>query len=292
MFSFKDQKAFIVGAAGDLGRCMALEYVRRGAGAVAIADLNEAGAKETAALIEKAGAKAIGLKCDVADRASLAATVKAAEEFLGAIDISTNAAGVALNGHLEDIPRSEWDRMFGINVFANADIIELVLPGMRMRGKGYIASMASVAGFHPFAYTRIPYAASKAAQISMMENLAIYLRPKGINVSVLCPGPTATGVNVKTWSKDVPVVAPGRDYKLLTPQRTATVFCDGMEAERSLILAQEGVSLGHLRRFAASPESYIMERIGLLACGDTGRPTIDHADPELAAILNRHKPAG
>ena len=89
-------------------------------------------------------------------------------------------------------------------------------------------------------------------------------------------------------TEGVPVVAPGGDYKLLTPRHTARVFCDGIAAERTLVLAQEDVTLSHMQRFATSPESYIMERIGQLACGDTGRPTIDTSDAELAEILRSY----
>ena len=172
-------------------------------------------------------------------------------------------------------------------MFGAARLNELVLPKMIARAQGYIVNTASVAGLHPFAITRVPYAASKAALISMSENLAIYLKPKGVQVSCLCPGPTVTPIGGKssTWTEGVQMVGPGRDYSLMTPQRTAQVFCDGMEAEDVIILAQERITLDYMRRRAASPDNFIYERIVQYACGDDGLPKIDFSDPEIAEAL-------
>lgn len=287
MFSFNNVNALVVGGASGIGRAMAMEFSRRGT-RVAVADIDDAGAARTAARINEAGGSAIGVSCDVTDASSLTAAVTSAEQFLGSIDICANAVGVLLSGNPEDIPIEEWERIFQVNVFGAARLNELVLPKMIARGSGYIVNTASVAGLHPFAITRIPYAASKAALISMSENLAIYLKPKGVRVSCLCPGPTATpiGGRSKEWTQGLPLVGPGRDYALLTAQRTAEIFCDGMEAERVIIPSQEQISLGYMRRHAASPDQFIYERVGQYACGNDGLPNIDFSDPEIVAAFN------
>lgn len=283
MFSFANSKALVVGAASGIGRAMALEVAQRGADVVA-ADIDKTGADQTANLIREAGGNASSVSCDVTDPLSLADAITAAEDFLGSIDLSVNAVGVLLSGNPEDIPITEWERIFQVNLIGAARLNELVLPRMIGRSQGYIVNTASVAGLHPFAITRIPYAASKAALISMSENLAIYLKPKGVRVSCLCPGPTVTPIGGKssTWTEGVPMVGPGRDYLLMTPQQTAKVFCDGMEAERVIILAQEQITLGYMRRHAASPDNFIYERVGQYACRDDGLPRIDLSDPQIA----------
>lgn len=283
MFSFGDTRALVVGAAGGIGRALALEFAQRGA-RVAAADIDGAGAARTASDINDMGGTAIGLGCDVTDGASLAAAVSAAEDFFGSIDISANAVGVLLSGNPEDIPLTEWERIFRVNVFGAVRLNGLVMPKMIDRARGYIVNTASVAGLHPFAITRVPYAASKAALISMSENLAIYLKPKGVRISCLCPGPTVTPIagSSRNWTEGVPMIGPGRDYSLMTPQRSAQVFCDGMEAERVIILAQERTTLNYMRQFAASPEDFIDDRIGQYARGDDGLPDIDLSDPEIA----------
>jgi NAD(P)-dependent dehydrogenase (short-subunit alcohol dehydrogenase family) len=283
MFSFDNANAMVVGGASGIGRALALEFSRRGSRVVA-ADIDHAGAVRTADQIREAGGDAIGVGCDVADPSSLAAAVAAAEEFLGKIDLSVNAVGVLLSGNPEDIPITEWERIFQVNLFGAARLNELILPKMIARSQGYTVNVASVAGLHPFAITRIPYAASKAALISMAENLAIYLKPKGVRVSCLCPGPTVTpiGGRSREWTEGLTMVGPGSDYALMTPGQTARVFCDGMELERVIIPAQERPTLDYMQRRAASPDAAIHERIGQYACGMDGLPKIDLSDPEIA----------
>jgi NAD(P)-dependent dehydrogenase (short-subunit alcohol dehydrogenase family) len=288
MFSFTNANALVVGAASGIGRAMALEFAMRGA-RIAVADLDEAGAIRTAAKINEAGGNAIGIRCDITDASSLAAAVQAAEEFLGAIVICANSVGVLLSGNPEDIPLGEWERIFQVNVLGAARLNALVMPKMIARGSGYIVNTASVAGLHPFAITRVPYAASKAALISMSENLAIYLKPKGVLVSCLCPGPTATpiGGRATEWTAGLPVVGPGNDYVLMTAQHTAQMFCDGMEAGRVLIPSQEAISLAYMQNHAANPDHFLGQRIAQFASGDSGLPNIDFSDAEIIAAFKQ-----
>jgi hypothetical protein len=88
---------------------------------------------------------------------------------------------------------------------------------------------------------RIPYAASKAALVSMSENLAVYLLPKGIRVSCLCPGPTMTTstVGMKPWSENVVMRGPGRHFPVRSAEHAATALADGMCAGRVIIPTHE-----------------------------------------------------
>ena len=292
MYSFENKNALLVGAGSGIGRALALELSRRGA-RVAVADLDERGAAGTAELIGEAGGRALALACDVSDDASVARAVREAEGFLDTIDIAASTAGVLLNGNPEDIPLAEWQRIFGVNVFGAARLIERVLPAMLERGEGYLVTTASVAGLYPFAISRIPYAASKAALISMTENLAIYLRPKGIRVSCLCPGPTVTAItdSMTTWSENVTIRGPGSHLRLMSAEEAATLFCDGMAAGRFIIPSHEPETTDLLRQFAASPDDFLYDKIGKFACGENGLPQVDLNDPAIArAFANLNRP--
>ena len=83
----------------------------------------------------------------------------------------------------------------------------------------------------------------------------------------------------------MPVVAPGSEYVLMTAEQSARDFCDGIAAERVLIVAQEPVSLSYVRRWAASPNAFAFEKIGQYACGEYGMPAIDLDNPEIIAAL-------
>ncbi|HTV96055.1 MAG TPA: SDR family oxidoreductase [Steroidobacteraceae bacterium] len=272
MFTFANKNALIIGAGRNIGRAIALEFARRGA-RVAVADVDGSGAAETAQLICAAGGAAAGIACDATSEESLREAVHAAERFLGDIDVHMNNAGIIHSGNPEDFPAAEWERIFNVNLFGAVRANALVLPKMLARGRGYIVNTASFAGLYPYAVNRIPYAASKAALVSMSENLALYLHPRGIRVSCLCPGPTMTTATfgMKPWSANVVMRGPGSDLEVRSQEHAATVLAEGMCAGRTLILTHEA-GWDTLRRRAASPDDFIQEKIDEFARGVSGLP--------------------
>jgi NAD(P)-dependent dehydrogenase (short-subunit alcohol dehydrogenase family) len=272
MSPFDDRAALIFGAAQGIGRAVALEFARRGA-RIAIADINIAGAEESAAAIMAAGGKAAALHCDVTDESSVRNAARLAEDRLGTIDILMNNVGVILSGNPEDIPSGEWRRIMDLNFFAAIHAIEALSPQMIARGTGHIVNTASFAGLYPYAANRIPYVAAKAAIVAMSESLALHLHPKGVRVSCFCPGPVATAVmsNMKTWSADVAFRGPGSQYEVLTPEAAATILADGMCDGRVLIPTDPKV-WDEIRRHAASPDAFIQQKIEEFSRGEDGRP--------------------
>jgi NAD(P)-dependent dehydrogenase (short-subunit alcohol dehydrogenase family) len=274
---FAGARALIFGGAKGIGRCVALEWARRGA-QLAVADIDEAAAKGTAAEIEAAGGTAVGIAANVLSDESVAAASAQAEAALGEIDILMNNVGGMLNGHPEDIPMKEWQRIMEINYFAAVRGVQVFLPKFLARGRGHIVSTASFAGLYPYAASRVPYAAAKAAVISMSQNLAVYCEPKGIRVSCLMPGPVATGVmdSMTSWTEDCPLRGPGKETTLLLPEEVARVLSDGMRDGRILI-PSDPVGFDIVRRWAADPEGFIRGKIAEFASGDRGSPVIPDA---------------
>lgn len=272
MFSFGGKIALVIGGGQNIGREIVLEFARRGAH-VAAADINDAGARETAEIAKGSGVKAIGLRCDIASDAAVAETIAAAEAALGPIDILVNNAGVILSGNPEDIPVPEWARVLDINLLGAVRAINALMPRMQARGSGYIVNTASFAGLYPYAANRLPYAASKAALVSLSENLAIYLEPQGVRVSCLCPGPIATTIadGMKTWSADVAMRGPGSHLAVIGPQAVAVTLADGMEQGRILIPSHEAV-FDTLRERAADPDAFVRRWISDFAEGKLGLP--------------------
>jgi NAD(P)-dependent dehydrogenase (short-subunit alcohol dehydrogenase family) len=273
MSPFENKVALIFGAAQGIGRAVALEFARRGA-RVAIADINMAGAEETAASIAAAGGKATALACDVTSEQSVRDAARQAEHRLGPVDILMNNVGVILNGNPEDIPTCEWRRIMDLNFFAAIHGIQAIMPKMIERGSGYIVNTASFAGLYPYAANRLPYVAAKAAVIAMSESLALYLHPKGVRVSCFCPGPVATAVmsNMKTWSANVTFRGPGSQYEVIAAEMAATVLADGMLDGR-VVIPTDPKAWDAIRRHAASPDAFIQEKIDEFARGDYGKPS-------------------
>jgi len=271
---FDGRTALIYGAAKGIGRAVALEFACRGA-QVAIADIDRTGADETAAAIIASGGKAVGLRCDVTSDLSVREAAVAAEIALGEIDIVMNNVGGILHGNPEDIPIGEWERILSLNLMSAVRSNAVFLPKMIARGSGHIVNTASFAGLYPFATTRMPYVAAKAAVVALSESLAVYLHPKGIRVSCLCPGPVMTGVleGMKTWTANVVMRGPGAGLKIKTVEDVAVVLADGMRDGRVLIPTHEE-AWDTLQRHARDPDAFIAEKIDEFARGDYGRPSL------------------
>ncbi len=272
---FPQANALIFGGAKGIGKAIVMEWVQRGA-RVAIADIDEAAANETAAEIASIGGMAFGIHANVLSDESVLSAARSVEAKWGEIDIVMNNVGGMLNGHPEDIPLSEWQRIMDLNYFAAVRSIQHFLPGFLARGAGFIVNTASFAGLYPYAASRIPYAAAKAAVIAMTENLAIYAEPLGVRVSCLIPGPVATGVleSMTNWTQDCPMRGPGAQTQLMLPQRVAVKLADGMR-DGHILIPSDDVAWDIVRRWADSPDDFIRSRIEEFARGETGRPMID-----------------
>src|SRR3974390_1025704 len=242
MAPFAKSKGLVFGGGRNIGRAVVLEFARRGAH-VAVADLDFAAAQETARLVEAMGNKACALRCDVGSDGSILATAAEAERRLGPLAIIMNNAGILSGGNPEDIPVAAWQQMMDINFFGMVRSIEVFLPRMLSRGSGYIVNTASFAGLYPFASSRIHYAASKAAVVSMSENLALYLMPKGIKVSCLCPGPvmTTSVQGMKHYSSDYVMRAPGSHLVVKSQEEAARILADRMRDGRIIISTHDEV---------------------------------------------------
>src|ERR687887_1644630 len=200
--------AVITGGASGIGRGTALAMARRGTDVV-IADINDSRLEETRADIATLGRRALAVHCDVARDADVERLGETALRAMGRVDILMNNAGVVLRGALEQIPIEDWQWSFDINVLGVVRGIRTFLPHMLERGSGYIINTASVAGLIALTGEGAPYVASKFAIVGLSEALALYARPKGIGVSVLCPG-----------SVDTNLLETGRTIGL-TPERAA-----------------------------------------------------------------------
>lgn len=269
---FTGSTALVIGAGANIGRSIVQEFARRGARVVA-ADLNDEGARETAELVKAAGGEAHGIVCDVSSDASVKAASGEAERLLGPIDIVVNNAGIISGGNPEDIPLAEWQRMMDVNFFGMIRSNAIFLPRMIARGRGYIVNTASFAGLYPFATSRIHYAASKAAVVSMSENLALYLMDKGIRVSCLCPGPVmTTSVNsMRHFSENYTMRAPGSHLFVKSQDEAAIALADGMRDGRIIIPTHDEL-WETLERRASELDDFIQGKHAEFTAGDSGRP--------------------
>src|SRR3954454_16110926 len=135
--------------------------------------------------------RGLALSLDVTDAGQVAASVKAAEERFGAIDVLVNNAGYGYQASVEEGDDVEIRAMFEANVFGLAAMTRSVLPGMRARRRGHIVNISSVAGFVGFPGSGY-YAATKHAVEGLSDSLAREVEQLGIKVMCVEPGPFRT----------------------------------------------------------------------------------------------------
>jgi NAD(P)-dependent dehydrogenase (short-subunit alcohol dehydrogenase family) len=186
----------VTGAAGGLGRAFAQSFA--GAGAkVLVADVNLAGAEETAALIGDAGGVAFPAKVDVTNTGSCQALAAQAGEQLGSVHALINNA--ALYGTLERKPFAQieedvWDQVMAVNIKGVWQMSRAVAPMMKEQG-GAIVNIASATVFSGSPQW-MHYVASKGAVIAMSRVMAKELGSDNIRVNVIAPGFTLTDASL------------------------------------------------------------------------------------------------
>jgi 3-oxoacyl-[acyl-carrier protein] reductase len=187
----KDKVAIVTGAASGFGAEIARQYAAEGA-MVAVADINEAGAKDVAGQI---GERARAVKCDVTQRADIDALVAATRAaFGGRVDIVVNNAGwTHRNQPLLDVDEATFDKVYAINVKSIFHMVHAVVPLMRAQKGGVILNVGSTAGIRPRPGLTW-YNSSKGAVNLMSKSLAVELGPDQIRVNAICPVMGVTGL--------------------------------------------------------------------------------------------------
>jgi meso-butanediol dehydrogenase / (S,S)-butanediol dehydrogenase / diacetyl reductase len=184
--------AVISGAGRGIGRGIATRLAQEGANVV-IADIDADGASAAAEEIAAAtGSAALGVACDVSDRASQQQAIAAAVDRYGRLDIMFNNAGVSQTVRFLDTTEEDFDRIMRVNargVFLGMQ--EAAQQFKRQGGGGKIINTASIAGKSGFPLFAA-YSASKFAVIGLTQAGARALAEDGITVNAFCPGVVTT----------------------------------------------------------------------------------------------------
>jgi 3-oxoacyl-[acyl-carrier protein] reductase len=180
--------ALVTGAATGIGRAAAVALAAAGYDVAINYSRSEQAAGETAALAQANGAKTLLLKCDVSDDECVRKMLAAVEQEFGRLDALANNAGITSNvkpADFEGMTAEDWDRVFGVNVRGMFQVTRAAAP-MLKAARGSVVNTASIVGLRPGPQP-LPYAASKAAVVSLTKLLALNLAPE-IRVNAVAPG--------------------------------------------------------------------------------------------------------
>jgi 3alpha(or 20beta)-hydroxysteroid dehydrogenase len=181
--------AIVTGGARGIGRAIAERFVSEGA-QVLVADL----LTEQLAELDDSSGRLVGEPLDVRSREDWDRVVERCRATFGPPDVLVNNAGVMLTGPIAETDGEAYRESFDVNVLGAVFGMQAVLPSMRERGGGsviIVSSTAAVIGAPGLA----PYAASKAANMSLAKSAAIELGPLGIRVNSLHPGGVETAMS-------------------------------------------------------------------------------------------------
>jgi 3-oxoacyl-[acyl-carrier protein] reductase len=180
--------ALITGAATGIGRAAAVALAAAGYNVAINYSRSEQAARETAAQAQAKGAKTLLFQCDVSDDPSVRNMLAAVEKEFGRLDALVNNAGTTSNvkpSDFEAMTAEEWDRVFAVNVRGVFQVTRAATPLLKA-AHGSVVNTASIVGLRPGPQP-LPYAASKAAVVSLTKLLALNLAPD-VRVNAVAPG--------------------------------------------------------------------------------------------------------
>lgn len=188
----QDKIIIITGASSGIGRATAQLFAENGAKVIAVGR----NSRELNALRDEVQQKNGFLKihlADIRENTQAERVVNDTVETFGGIDILVNAAGIILNGSIEDTSLDDWDKMVNINLRAVFLMMQKCVPHLE-KSKGNVVNVSSVAGTRSFPNI-LAYCVSKAGVDQLTRCTALELAPKGVRVNAVNPGVVVTNLH-------------------------------------------------------------------------------------------------
>lgn len=248
MRELKGRVAVITGAAGGIGRALALHAADAGM-RVVLGDLDGERLAPAVAEVAARGAEALGVQVDVGDAPSVERLAEQAYARFGAVHLLVNNAGIAVSGAAWKLPLDAWDRVLRVNLYGVVHGVHAFVPRMLAGGEaGHVVNVASAAGLIT-APGFAAYSASKFGVVGLTEALHHDLRARAaaVSASLLCPswvqtqiaqpragheaGPEPDAVDAAAMRAVAQAVAHG-----IEPAQVAREVFDAVEADRFYIV--------------------------------------------------------
>lgn len=188
MFSLKNKNALVTGGSRGIGRGIVLALAKAGANVAVNYHSKKEEADKVVEEIKAMGVNGFAIKADVSKREEVVTMFEEIKSNFGSLNILVNNAGVVSMGSIDTLTDDDWDKVINTNLKGHFICIQESLKLMPKGGK--IVSISSIAsggvgvGFGNIAH----YASSKGGVVGMVEDLAIELGPRGININAIGPG--------------------------------------------------------------------------------------------------------
>jgi gluconate 5-dehydrogenase len=192
LFDLTGRVAIVTGGGSGIGRQLAAALAELGADLVLCARKEERCRVVADELAAEHGIRAIGMRCDVADRAEVDGVMGRTLAELGRLDILVNNAGASWGAPAVDYPIDGWSKVINVNLTGTFLMSQAAGRVMIEQGSGgkivNISSITAFAGEDPAVMDAVAYSASKGGVIAFTIDLAVKWARHGINVNAICPG--------------------------------------------------------------------------------------------------------
>lgn len=182
---FQDKVAIITGSASGIGLATAKQLASEGA-RIVIADINQQAIDKAVDEVKQAGAPDVwGTICDVSKEADVVATVEGALSRYNRLDVVVNNAGLMQFKALEQLTGDDWTRILSVDLYGAFYFIKQAF--IHMKPGGAIVNVSSIHAVETEPLVA-PYAAGKAAVLSLTRSASIEGKPKGLRINAVLPG--------------------------------------------------------------------------------------------------------
>ncbi len=242
---FRDRVVVITGAAGGIGRALSRRFARAGA-RLGLTDFDGQGVKALAEELVAEGTDCSGFGLDVTNETACHRTMDSIVKRFGRLDVLINNAGITHRSAFARTTSKVYSRVMGVNYFGSLYCTQASLDYL-IEHKGLIIVISSIAGFSPL-LGRTGYAASKHALHGLFDSLRAELREKGVGVTIVCPGFTATNIYKSALDGDGSLTSHPQSTvgSSASPESVAeAVFRAATRGKRLIVLS----AVGRLTRF-------------------------------------------
>ncbi|OGA54721.1 MAG: gluconate 5-dehydrogenase [Betaproteobacteria bacterium RIFCSPLOWO2_12_FULL_62_58] len=204
LFDLSGRVSVITGGATGLGLQMATALAEAGSNIVVCSRKLE-NCEAAAHQLEKLGAQALAVACDVTKPDQVEAMKEATLKKFARVDVLVNNAGRAWSAPPEEMPLERWQQVFDLNITAPFLCAQSIGREMIKKKRGKIINIASVAGLvgrNPRNYNSVAYSASKGALVNFTRDLAVKWAQYNIQVNCICPGFFVTPLNQELYERN------------------------------------------------------------------------------------------